>query len=101
MILIFEVRDIRSSINTISQTYMECGQICKKIGLEKEGNFSFSGDKAPLNNKRVRADIEPTVAYLCNRVTRSGEVYWRKLRQLMNYLRKTVDRIRIIEESSV
>ena len=38
-----------------------------------ERYFSFGGGKAHLYKKRVRPYVDPTVVYLCMRLTKSDE----------------------------
>ena len=46
--------------------------------------------------KRARPDIEPTVAFLCTRVSSPDEDDWKKLRRVMCYLNQTVDDLRYL-----
>ena len=46
--------------------------------------------------KRARPDIEPTVAFLCTRVSSPDEDNWKKLCRVMCYLNQTVDNVRIL-----
>jgi len=47
-------------------------------------------------SKRVRPDIEPTVAFLCTRVSKSTEQDWKKLGRVLRYLNDTLDMKRVI-----
>ena len=40
--------------------------------------------------------MEPTVAYLCTRLSKSTTDDWIKLRRLLGFLQKTIDDVRII-----
>ena len=51
--------------------------------------------------KRARPDIEPTVAFLCTRVTKSDVHDWKKLSRLLSYIQGTIDDKRIIGASSI
>lgn len=46
--------------------------------------------------KRVRPDLEPSVAFLCTRVTKSTIDDWNKLRRVLRYVNQTLDDPRII-----
>ena len=46
--------------------------------------------------KRARPDIEPTVAFLCTRVSCSDVDDWKKLGRLIAYLQCTIDHKRIL-----
>ena len=41
--------------------------------------------------KRVRPDIEPTVALLCKRVSKRNEDDWKKLERPLVFLKNTID----------
>ena len=47
-------------------------------------------------SKRARPDIEPTIAYLCTRVSQPTENDWKKLRRVLSYLKGTIEDKRII-----
>ena len=40
-------------------------------------------------SKRARADIQPTIAFLCTRASNPDEDDWKKLVRLMSYLKRT------------
>ena len=46
--------------------------------------------------QRARPDIEPTVAYLCTRLSKSTIEDWKKLRRLVSFLKGTINDKRII-----
>ena len=52
-------------------------------------------------SKRARPDIEPTVAFLCTRVSCPDVDDWKKLGRLLSYLKNTIDDKRIIGASSL
>ena len=52
-------------------------------------------------SKRARPDIEPTVAFLCTRVSCPDVDDWKKLGRLLSYLQNTIDDTRIIGASSL
>ncbi len=47
-------------------------------------------------SKRARPDIEPTVAFLCTRVSKSTEEDWKKLGRVLRYLNDILDMKRVI-----
>ena len=51
--------------------------------------------------KRGRPDIEPTVYFLCTRVSKSTEEDWEKLKLLILFLQQTITDPRIIGGNSV
>ena len=51
--------------------------------------------------KRVRPDLEPTVAFLCTRVTESSIDDWKKLKRMMGFAKKTIDDVRIVGATSL
>ena len=52
-------------------------------------------------SKRSRPDIEPVVAFLCTRVSRSDEEDWKKLIRLLSFLKRTENDARIIGATSL
>ena len=52
-------------------------------------------------SKRARPDISTTIVYLCTRPTVADTDDWRKLRQLLQYLRTTIDLELIIGADSM
>ena len=46
--------------------------------------------------KRSRPDIETAISFLCTRVSRSDEDDWAKLKRLLQFLRQTIDDVRVI-----
>ena len=51
--------------------------------------------------KRVRPDIEPTVAFLITRVSKSNVDDWQKLKRVLIWLKNTIDEPRIIGASTL
>ena len=47
-------------------------------------------------SKRARPDIEPTVNFLCTRVTKSTEQDWLKLKRLLTFIKNTINDKRYI-----
>ena len=50
--------------------------------------------------KRARPDLQPTVPFLCTRVTCSDEDDWKKLLRMLKYLSQTLDEELTLEASS-
>ena len=51
--------------------------------------------------KRARPDIEPSVAFLCTRVSRSSESDWLKLKRVLGFLQNSIDDVRVIGANSL
>ena len=51
--------------------------------------------------KRARPDIEPSVAFLCTRVSRSSESDWLKLKRVLGFLKNSIDDVRVIGANSL
>jgi hypothetical protein len=71
--------------------------------LDKERSDIFHSISALLLfiTKRVRPDIEPTVAFLTTRVSKSNVDDWQKLKRVLIWLKNTIDEPRIIGASSL
>ena len=74
-----------------------------KDRLDKARSDAFHSTVAKLLyiTKRARPDIEPTVAFLCTRVTKSNMDDWKKLKRLLGYLLQTKNEVRIIGASTL
>ena len=46
--------------------------------------------------KRARPDIETAISFLTTRVDKSDEDDWKKLKRVIQYLKQTIDDVRII-----
>ena len=70
----------------------------KAEGLNKENSDTFHHIVAKLLfvAKRARLDIEPTISFLCTRVSKSTTQDWIKLGRLLGYLKMTINLPRII-----
>ena len=73
----------------------------KQLNKEQSEIFHSTVAKLLFIAKRARLDIEPTVAFLCTRVTKSDVHDWKKLSRLLSYIRNTIDDKRIIGASSI
>ena len=73
----------------------------KQLNDEKSELFHSIIAKFIFIYQRARPDIEPTVAYLCTRVSKSTIEDWKKLRRLVSFKRGTVNDKRIIDEISL
>ena len=62
---------------------------CKKLSEDKAQMFHNMVARGLFVSKRARADIQPTIAFLCTRVSEPDEDDWKKLVRLMSYLRRT------------
>ena len=51
--------------------------------------------------KRIRPDVDPTVAFLTTRVSMCTEQDWKKLLKLIGFLKGTIDDVRIVGASSL
>ena len=51
--------------------------------------------------KRARPDLEPTIAFLCTRVSKCGTSDWKKLRHVLQYANGTQDDVRVIGAKSL
>lgn len=47
--------------------------------------------------KRSRVDLEPTVAYLWTRLSKSNMDYWKKLKILLGFFNRTLNDVIVIE----
>ena len=68
------------------------------IDLEDDISDTFHSIVAKLLFvcKRARPNIEPAIAYLCTRVSKSSTDDWKKLRRVLAFLKWTIDDVRII-----
>ena len=51
--------------------------------------------------KRARPDLQPTVAFLCTRVTYPDEDDWKQLRRLVKYMEQTQDDVLTLSANSL
>ena len=94
-------KNTRKIIDAISKKSMWCKQRCKWTVREKDIYISFSDDKAPLYHKTCDTwywSIGGIFIYLWDK---SDEDDWRKLRHLMNHLKKNIENVSIIEANIV
>jgi hypothetical protein len=68
----------------------------KQLDKEKSELFHSVVAKLLYITKRARPDMEPTIAYLCTRVSKSDEDDLNKLRRALHYLQHTIDDVRKI-----
>ena len=68
----------------------------QQLNDEKSELFHSIVAKFLFIYQRVRPDTEPTVAYLCTRVSKSTIDVWKKLRRLVSFLKGTGNDKRII-----
>lgn len=74
---------------------------CEKLDKEKSEIFHSVTAKVLFITKRVRPDLETTVAFLCTRVSKSDLDNWKKLKQMMGFLKRAIDDVRIIGATSL
>ena len=72
-----------------------------RLDADKSKMFHHIVAKLLFVTKRARLDIDPTVSFLCTRVTKSTSEDWLKLRRLLCYLKGTLDMSRVIGADSL
>jgi len=72
-----------------------------QLSKEKSELFHSIVAKLLYMSKRSRPDIEPVIAFLCTRVSRSDEEDWKKLIRLLSFLKRTKNDARIIGATSL
>ena len=80
---------------------METNENSIPLSEDKRDIFHSITAKLLFITKRVRPDIEPTVAFLCTRVSKSDIDDWKQLRRLLGYIRYTINDVRIIGAKSI
>ena len=73
----------------------------EEISESKQKKFHSIVAKLLYLMKRARPDLEPAVSFLCTRVTKCGLSDWKKLQQILAYIKGTIDDKRIIGASSL
>ena len=63
---------------------------------ERKDRFHSVVAKLLYIMKRARPDLEPAVAFLCTRVSKSSKSDWGKLRRVLQYAQGTKDDVRVI-----
>ena len=66
------------------------------LNEDKASIFHSIAAKMLFITKRGRPDLEPTVQFMCTRVTKSTEQDWIKMRRLMLFLKNTINERRYI-----
>ena len=51
--------------------------------------------------KREKTDIETTISYLMNRVSKGNKKDWEKLRRCLGFMKRTIDDKRVIGADSL
>ena len=72
----------------------------EEIDDEREERFHTVVAKLLYIMKRARPDLEPSVAFLCTRVSKCGSSDWKKLRRVLQYAKQTLHDHRVIGASS-
>ena len=73
----------------------------KVLDMKKSDLFHSIVAKLLYVMKRARPDIEPTIAFLMTRVSKSNERDWFKLKRLLGFIKHTIDDPRIIGATSL
>ena len=79
----------------------EVNESSKRLNVNKSEMFHHLVAKLLFVTKRARLDIEPTISFLCTRVTKSSDEDWLKLKRLLGYLKVTLDMPRLIGADSL
>ena len=61
----------------------------EKLDEEKKQTFHTITARSLFSGERARPDLQPTVAFLCTRVTQPDVDDWRKLRRLLKFMQQT------------
>ena len=61
------------------------------LNAERNARFHSVVAKCLYITKRAQPDIEPAVAFLCTRVSKSNKDDWNKLERLMTFLKNTIN----------
>jgi hypothetical protein len=69
----------------------------KKLGNEKATAFHAFVAKALFISKRARCDIQPAIAFLTTRVKGPSKDNWKKLCNLLHYLKSTKDDVLLLK----
>ena len=71
--------------------------------LDKEKSMTFHSVVAKLLfiAKRARPDVDPTIQFLCTRVSKSTVEDWGKLKRCLQFLNSTINEVRIIGVESL
>ena len=113
LIAIEQHKQIEEALERFGTTYSHkvtspCARHCCKVNekaekLNEEQADLFHSIVAKLLHvtKRSRPDIEPTIAFLMTRVSKSDVDDWKKLKRLMTWLKQTKHDVRLIGAISV
>eukprot|EP00957_Ditylum_brightwellii_P194305 14798449-Ditylum_brightwellii.AAC.1 len=95
-----EELDITVSTSAPSDLY-DVNKECEKLDEKRAEVFHSITSKTLFITKRVRPDLEPTVAFLCTRVPKSDEGDWKKLKMMLEFVKHTFDNVRIISAETL
>eukprot|EP00957_Ditylum_brightwellii_P143410 10925329-Ditylum_brightwellii.AAC.1 len=87
--------DITVSTSAPRRLY-DANKECEKLDEKRAVVFHSITAKTLFIMKRIRPDLEPTVAFLCTRVPKSDKVDWKKLKRMLGFVKHTIDDIHII-----
>jgi hypothetical protein len=82
---------IRSAATPAKKNLFDVDETAEPLTRKKRENFHSVVAKLLYVSKRSRLDIQLAVAFLCTRVSCSTEQDWQKLKQVLEYLRGTLD----------
>jgi len=83
--------DITRDVATPAASYLFKTREVNKLDEEKAENFHSVVASLLFISRRCRLDIQIAVAFLCTRVSEPDTDDWNKLRQILQYLRGTID----------
>ena len=75
---------------------LETRDDAEQLDEERKEIFHTVTAKLLYIEKRARPDIETAISFLTTRVDRSDEDDWKKLKRVVQYLKQTIDDVRII-----
>ena len=87
--------------NPGNSQFFKVKETSKPLDSRKADIFHSTVAKLLFTGKRGRPDLEPYVAYLCTRVSKSTTDDWTKLRRVLQFAKQTVKDKRIIGAKSL
>ena len=83
--------EITREATTLAMNHLFTVRDIPKIDEKKAENFHSVTAQLLFIGNRCRLDIKTAVAFLCTRVSEPNEDDWKKLRQVLRYLKGTVN----------
>ena len=74
----------------------ELNEGSERLDKQRSEIFHHIVAKLLFVSKRARLDIEPTISFMCTRVSKSMEQDWSKLGRLLGYLSRTIEMRRVV-----